>query len=144
MSEACKARYAGCDAAIMSAAVADWRPAGTATEKIKKTTALESLPLEATEDILAWMGASKKQQKLVGFALETTDEVKHAEQKLDKKNLDLLVLNSLKDEGAGFGHDTNKVTLLSPGTKPEQLPLMSKAQVAAAILDRLETLFPDA
>lgn len=144
MSAACKARFADSDAVIMSAAVADWRPATVSEEKLKKSSTMVSLPMEATEDILAWMGGAKNKQKLVGFALETTDELRNAGLKLEKKELDLLILNSLKDAGAGFGHDTNKVTLLSPDTKPQELPLMSKAQVAAAILDRLETLFPDA
>jgi phosphopantothenoylcysteine decarboxylase/phosphopantothenate--cysteine ligase len=145
MAEACKALFSACDVAILSAAVADFRPKSAAGTKIKKGTALNELELEPTEDILAWMGSQKNEgQRLVGFALETNDGVAHAEDKLRRKNLDLIVLNSLQDEGAGFAHDTNKVTLLAKGTKPLDLPLMSKAQVAAAILDHLETLLPDA
>lgn len=141
MAAACKERFAACDAAILSAAVADWRPAAPAGEKLKKADARRTLELEPTEDILAWMGANKRdRQRLVGFALETTDELAHARGKLDRKNLDLVVLNSLRDPGAGFGHDTNQVTLIGRGTDPEALPLMSKAAVAAAILDRLEAL----
>ena len=144
MSVACKELFPSCDVAILSAAVADWRPAHAADRKLKKSSTINALTLEPTEDILAWMGGAKGKQVLVGFALETNDEVRHAGEKLERKNLDLIVLNSLNDEGAGFGHDTNKVTLMTPGTKPEQLPLMSKAQVASAILDRLENMLRDA
>lgn len=144
MAAACKERFAGCDAAIMSAAVADWRPASASDTKLKKAATVNELALEPTEDILAWMGSEKRKQLLVGFALETNDALAHAREKLKKKNADLLVLNSLEDPGAGFGHDTNKVTLLRTGTDPEALPLMTKARVAATILDRLEELLPHA
>lgn len=141
MAEACKARFPGCDLAIMSAAVADWRPANTATTKIKKGGVLPPLEVEATEDILAWMGAHKDdRQRLVGFALETTDEERHAQDKLARKNLDLIVLNSLNDPGAGFGHDTNKVTVFGKDKKAHHLPLTSKAATAIAILDHIERL----
>lgn len=142
MAEACKRSAPDCDAVIMSAAVADYRPALSAPGKIKKKDAGLQVELEPTEDILAWIGANKTpRQKLVGFALETDNELAHAQDKLQRKHLDLLVLNSLRDPGAGFGHDTNKVTLLAPGTDPMELPLMSKADAARAILDRLEGLF---
>ncbi len=99
------------------------------------------LDLEPTEDILAWMGAHKSTgQVLVGFALETTNELVHAQGKLERKNLDLVVLNSLKDEGAGFGHDTNRVTMIGRDTNITELPLMTKAEVARNILDRIERL----
>lgn len=141
MAEACKLKAAASDVVIMSAAVADYRPANPATSKIKKKDSALSIALEPTEDILAWMGAHKPNgQVLVGFALETDDAVNHAQGKLERKNLDLIVLNSLQDAGAGFGHDTNKVTLIGKGTKAEALPLLSKAEVARAILDRIETL----
>ncbi|MBL7964087.1 MAG: bifunctional phosphopantothenoylcysteine decarboxylase/phosphopantothenate--cysteine ligase CoaBC [Flavobacteriales bacterium] len=141
MAEACKLKAAASDVVIMSAAVADYRPANPATSKIKKKDSALSIALEPTEDILAWMGAHKPTgQVLVGFALETDDAVNHAQGKLERKNLDLIVLNSLQDAGAGFGHDTNKVTLIGKGTKAEALPLLSKAEVARAILDRIETL----
>lgn len=141
MAEACKSRAGASDVVIMSAAVADYRPAAAATSKIKKKDAALHIDLEPTEDILAWMGTNKPRgQVLVGFALETNDAEAHAQGKLERKNLDLIVLNSLQDAGAGFGHDTNKVTLIGKGTKPEYLPLMSKAEVARAILDRVETL----
>ncbi|MCL4281386.1 MAG: bifunctional phosphopantothenoylcysteine decarboxylase/phosphopantothenate--cysteine ligase CoaBC [Flavobacteriales bacterium] len=145
MAEAAKALYGACDMAIMSAAVADWRPAHAAAAKMKKKDNLPALELEPTEDILAWMGAHKKSaQVLVGFALETNNEQGNAREKLQRKNLDLIVLNSLRDTGAGFGHDTNKVTLIGRGTDPAELPLMSKADVARAILDHAEKLLPHA
>ena len=141
MAEACKATASTSDVVIMSAAVADYRPANPANSKIKKKDSALSIDLEPTEDILAWMGAHKPSgQVLVGFALETDDAEAHAQGKLERKNLDLIVLNSLKDAGAGFGHDTNKVTLIGKGTKAEPLPLLSKTEVARAILDRIETL----
>ena len=129
----------------MSAAVADWRPAHAAAEKMKKGTSLPALELEPTEDILAWMGGQKqKGQVLAGFALETDNELAHAMGKLQRKNLDLIVLNSLKDAGAGFGHDTNKVTLVGADKNTEELPLMTKAEVARAILRRIAILLPHA
>jgi len=141
MAAACKARFAGCDVAILSAAVADWRPVTPAAEKLKKADRPQTVELEPTEDILAWMGVQKRvDQRLVGFALETTDELAHARAKLERKNLDLVVLNSLRDAGAGFGHDTNKVTIIGRDKDPLVLPLMSKAATASAILDRLEAL----
>jgi len=145
MAAACKERFATCDIAIASAAVADWRPTKASGAKLKKGAELEPLNLEPTEDILAWMGGEKTEhQHLVGFALETDNELEHARGKLMRKNLDLVVLNSLRDAGAGFGHDTNRVTLLTRHNDPEAIPLMSKAAVAQRILDRLETLLPDA
>lgn len=141
MALACKERFPRCDVAILSAAVADWRPARSAEEKMKKSQQLLPLELEPTEDILAWMGANKRpEQVLVGFALETTNELAHAESKLIRKNLDLIVLNSLKNEGAGFGHDTNRVTMIGRDKKINELPLMTKAEVARNILDRIERL----
>jgi len=141
MAVACKSRFPQVDIAILSAAVADWRPASTAEEKMKKSNALVPLQLEPTEDILAWMGANKRAgQILVGFALETTNERVNAEGKLQRKNLDLIVLNSLKDTGAGFGHDTNRVTIFGRDTNTNELPLMSKADTARHILDQLERL----
>lgn len=145
MAEAARSRFGGCQVAIMSAAVADWRPAKAVGQKMKKGESLPALELEATEDILAWMGAEKTQgQLLVGFALETTDARRHAEGKLERKNLDLIVLNTLEDKGAGFGHDTNKVTLIDARKNATELPLMSKADVARAILDRVEKLITHA
>ncbi|HEX2617075.1 MAG TPA: phosphopantothenoylcysteine decarboxylase, partial [Flavobacteriales bacterium] len=145
MAAACKERFASADIAILSAAVADWRPAAPAEQKLKKGTSLPALELEGTEDILAWMGANKRAgQVLVGFALETNDGHTHATGKLERKNLDLIVLNSLQDAGAGFGHDTNKVSLIGRDKKPLDLPLKSKAETARDILDRIGTLLAHA
>ncbi|MCB9183739.1 MAG: bifunctional phosphopantothenoylcysteine decarboxylase/phosphopantothenate--cysteine ligase CoaBC [Flavobacteriales bacterium] len=141
MAEACKRLAGACDAVIMSAAVADYRPAEPAGNKLKKKDAALEVRLEPTEDILASLGANKRAgQRIVGFALETDNELAHAQDKLVRKHLDLLVLNSLRDAGAGFATDTNKITLLAPGKDPHALPLMSKREAARAILDRLEEI----
>lgn len=141
MATACKALAPSQDVVIMSAAVADHRPRNAAPEKIKKGQGLPHLELEPTEDILATLSSTRPAgQLVVGFALESEKALEHGRAKLERKKLDLLVLNSIADEGAGFGHDTNKVSLLQPGKDPEELPLMSKAAVARAILDRIEEL----
>jgi phosphopantothenoylcysteine decarboxylase/phosphopantothenate--cysteine ligase len=141
MASACKTLAPDQDIVIMTAAVADHRPRHAATEKIKKGQGLPQLELEPTEDILATLSTTRPPgQVVVGFALESEKALEHGRAKLERKKLDLLVLNSITDEGAGFGHDTNKVTLLSPDKDPEELPLMSKAAVARAILDRIEEL----
>lgn len=124
--------------AVLAAAVADYTPASRAKEKIKKNDSEIDLKLVKTEDILASVGKIKKHgQTLVGFALETTNELENAEKKLLSKNADMIVLNSLKDEGAGFGHDTNKVTLLRLGLPHLSLPLQSKTEVADAIVNQI-------
>lgn len=121
--------------AVMAAAVADFRPSVTAPEKIKKTGDTLDITLHKTTDILKTLGKQKRSdQLLIGFALETTDEHANAMLKLHGKNADMIVLNSLRDEGAGFGHDTNKVTLLSSDGKVRSLPLQSKEATAAAIV----------
>src|SRR5690606_3425533 len=141
---AAKQHFTAADLAILSAAVADWRPAQVADIKMKKKEKLSALNLEPTEDILAWMGGRKKACILVGFALETSDERRNAEEKLVRKNLDLIVLNSLNDTGAGFGHDTNKVTLIDARKNATEHPLTSKAEVARIILDHAEKLMTHA
>lgn len=139
MAAACKALAPDADVVVMSAAVADFRPAAPAARKLKKDAPLDRLDLERTEDILAWIGAHRRPgQLIVGFALETNDGVAHARGKLQRKGLDLVVMNSLEDAGAGFGHPTNRVTFIAPDTDPVALPLMSKTDVARALLDRLE------
>lgn len=139
MAEACKQQHDAADVVIMAAAVADLRPTDPADRKIKKSEAKEVLTLEPTEDILAWMGAHKrKNELLVGFALETAADKELGREKMRRKQLDLLVFNSLADAGAGFGHDTNKVTFLFPDNTEEELPLMSKQDVARRLLDRIE------
>lgn len=126
--------YTSCDVAILSAAVADYRPATVALEKIKKKTDSLTLQLEKTEDILASIGKIKGKQFLVGFALETQNELENAKSKLEKKNLDLIVLNSLKDKGAGFKGDTNKVTFVTKDNKVIPFSVKPKTEVAKDIL----------
>ncbi len=124
---------------IFSAAVADYRPAVVANEKIKKKTEEITLSLTKNPDILAWAGSQKTaNQYLVGFALETTNEIENARRKFSRKNLDLLVLNSLRDKGAGFGHDTNKVTFLKNNNKLINFELKDKVAMATDILDEIE------
>lgn len=127
--------------AILSAAVADFRPETAAEQKIKKTSNSQTMDLHLVQnpDILASLGSRKKEnQILVGFALETNDELANAKKKLEKKNLDFIVLNSLQDAGAGFGYDTNKVTFVFRDGKVEQEPLKSKKEVAADIAKRVK------
>ncbi len=131
-------RFAQADAAILAAAVADYRPATVASEKIKKQGDELQLRLVRTPDIAATLGKRKKPgQVLVGFALETENERTNALGKLRRKNLDFIVLNSLRDAGAGFAHDTNKVTILSADGTEKPFPLKSKREVAADIVDEL-------
>ena len=134
--------YPQSDAAIFTAAVADYTPANVSNQKIKKKTETFTLELKKTKDIAAEMGKLKKAGQInVGFALETNDALAHAEHKLLNKNFDFIVLNTLEDKGAGFGHDTNKVTLIDKYNAPEALPLMSKSDTAIAIADKLNSLF---
>ena len=126
------------DILILSAAVADYRPKLVAENKIKKKDAKLVIELEPTPDILASLGAVKRDnQFLVGFALETDNEVENAQGKLQKKNCDLIVLNSLQDAGAGFGHDTNKVSILDQHNNISTFELKSKSGVAIDILQTI-------
>lgn len=127
------------DIAIMSAAVADYRPENFASEKIKRKDGENlSISLTPNPDIAATLGKQKRDnQILVGFALETDNEMENAQTKMAKKNLDFIVLNSLKDEGAGFGHDTNKVTVFSNQGKSWALTLKSKKEIAKEIIEIL-------
>ena len=136
MYEAAVSEFSTCDIAILSAAVADYTPEIVAPEKIKKKGGNLSLTLVPTVDILASLGKIKTTQTLIGFALETENEVANAQAKLEKKNLDGIVLNSLRDAGAGFGTDTNKITFI---TKEKQIsfPLKSKKEVAKDILTQI-------
>ena len=141
MYEAAATKFTQCDAAILCAAVADFTPAVKADQKLKREGDGLTLSLQPTTDIAAALGRAKRQgQKLVGFALETNDELAHAREKLKKKNLDFIVLNSLRDKGAGFAFDTNKITILSADDCVE-FPLKSKTDVARDITDRLCALF---
>ena len=128
------------DGAIMCAAVADYTPATVAEHKIKKSDDDMSIPLVRTKDIAAALGAVKGDKLLVGFALESDAGVESAQGKLTRKNLDFIVLNSLTDKGAGFGVDTNKVTFIDHSGSTT-LPLMSKADVAQKIVDKIEQYY---
>lgn len=134
MLQACVTEFPKSDITIMSAAVADYRPKTTATEKIKKQETELLIELEKTSDILSTLGSMKSEhQLLVGFALETNNEISNAKAKLNKKNLDFIVLNSLKDEGAGFSGDNNKITILDNNGEQLTYELKSKAAVALDI-----------
>ena len=123
------------DVAILSAAVSDYKPKNVSTSKIKKSEEAFSIELVKTKDILAALGKIKKEQYLVGFALETNNELENAKSKLINKNLDLIVLNSLNDEGAGFAVDTNKVTIIDKYENITKFDLKSKSEVAKDILN---------
>ena len=123
---------------VMVAAVADYAPANPAKSKIKKGGEKPDLDLEPTQDILASLGAGKREgQTLVGFALETDNEEENARIKLESKNLDWIILNNPNEEGAGFGTKTNRVTMMGRDGTKEPLPLMEKREVAEYILDRV-------
>lgn len=131
--------FPGADAAILCAAVADYRPATVAEKKIKRSSnGNMTLELTANKDIAASLGAIKKPgQVLVGFALETNDEISNAEEKLNRKNLDFIVMNSLREEGAGFQGDTNKISILTRQGDVKEYPLQLKTEVAVDIVDQL-------
>ena len=136
MYEACISRFEGIDIAVMSAAVADYTPVSTANEKIKKNENSFNIELTKTKDILNSLGEKKKaNQLLVGFALETNNEKEYALNKLQKKNADMIVLNSLNDAGAGFGHDTNKITIFDKQGNEYKFDTKSKKEVAKDIVN---------
>ncbi len=147
MFKAVKAEYKDADCVIMAAAVADFRPLAAAKDKIKKDELPEEedekgrkqyiLSLERTEDILLWLGKHKKKaQKLVGFSMETRDLIENSEKKLTKKNADMIIANDLNTRGAGFGTDTNVITIIKEDSITE-LPIMTKEEAAAEILDEV-------
>jgi phosphopantothenoylcysteine decarboxylase/phosphopantothenate--cysteine ligase len=144
MFEACSAEFADSDIFVAAAAVADYRPESPSNQKIKKQEAdgdRMTVTLVKTPDILAEMGRRKKPgQLVVGFALETENELENALSKLERKNLDLIVLNSLNDEGAGFGVDTNRISLIENRNRIDNFPLMSKTDAARAIAGRIVEL----
>ena len=137
MYTACHHHFNDVDVAIAAAAVADYRPKNVALQKIKKSESNFSIELEKTKDILASLGEIKKNQFLIGFALETENEIENAKLKIQKKNLDLIVLNSLQDEGAGFGKPTNKITFIDKNFSIEPMELKSKEAVAIDILNKV-------
>jgi phosphopantothenoylcysteine decarboxylase/phosphopantothenate--cysteine ligase len=135
MFEAMMAQFQSADWIFCAAAVADYKPANTAVEKIKKSTTEWELTFNRNVDILHTIGQCKTNQVLIGFALETNDEIRHAQQKLQSKNADMIVLNSLQTEGAGFGKDTNQVTLLYSNGQQKISPLALKHEIARFLLD---------
>ena len=140
MFEASVPLFSDSHVAILAAAVADYTPAKVAHKKIKKKAGDFQIELEPTQDILKHLGTLKSNQKLVGFALETNNEVENAQKKIKSKNLDLVVLNSLQDKGAGFGHDTNKITLIDAQNKLTKFELKSKTEVAVDIINAIQKL----
>ncbi len=137
MYDNCLEHYDAMDVVIAAAAVADYKPKVVADQKIKKTEASFSIELEKTKDIVATLGERKKNQLLIGFALETENEIENAKLKIQKKNLDLIVLNSLQDTGAGFGKPTNKVTFIDKDFNVEPMELKLKEAVAIDILNKI-------
>ena len=144
MYDACQQHYPTCDGAILAAAVADYRPINPADSKIKKTKDSQGLTLELVEnpDIAKHLGSLKTNQQInIGFALETSNEAANAHKKVLKKNFDFIVLNSLNDKGAGFNHDTNKVSFIDKNNNIQRFELKTKAAVAQDIIDKLIELF---
>ncbi|CAL2083750.1 Cysteine/Cysteine sulfinic acid decarboxylase [Tenacibaculum sp. 190524A05c] len=139
MYDVCHNHYMDVDIAILSAAVADYRPKNVVDKKIKKKDASLVIELEPTQDILKSLGSAKKNQFLVGFALETNDEVSNAKKKIESKNLNLIVLNSLRDKGAGFAGDTNKITIIDSDFNQTEYDLKSKSEVAVDIINEIIT-----
>lgn len=137
MFKECHKYYENSDIAILSAAVADYRPKKIASEKIKKKDSALTIELEPTKDILKSLGKLKKNQILVGFALETNNEIENAKSKIESKNLDLIVLNSLRDSGAGFATDTNKVSILDSDLNCKEFDLKEKSKVASDIFNEI-------
>ncbi len=135
MYDACHQYFDHVNVAIAAAAVADYKPKNVASQKIKKTEATFTIEVEKNKDILLSLGQIKKKQFLIGFALETENEIENAKSKIEKKNLDLIVLNSLNDKGAGFGHPTNKVTFIDKDFNIFENPLKSKELVAVDIVN---------
>ena len=141
MAEACISLFPKCNIAILSAAVADFTPVTSAKKKIKKNDSSLTITLKETVDIAGHLGKMKKRsQLLAGFALETDNELKNAVAKLRKKNLDIIVLNSLRDKGAGFGIDTNRITIIDRNNNIDKFELKSKEEAARDILDKIVSM----
>ena len=140
MFDACLFHFNLSDITIMSAAVSDYRPKHVASQKIKKSDSTLNIDLEPTVDILKTLANQKSSEQFIcGFALETDNEESNAKEKLIKKNLDMIVLNSLQDEGAGFKYDTNKVSILDKNNNFHRFELKSKVEVAQDIIDFIIT-----
>ncbi len=141
MAMECISRFSGCDVAILAAAVADFSPVTIEENKLKRGGGEMLLKLKPTIDIAETLGKKKQKcQILAGFALETRDEISNARAKLKKKNLDLIVLNSLRDEGAGFGHDTNRITIIDRNNNIDKFELKSKKEAARDIIDKVVSI----
>ena len=140
MHAACLRHFANCDILVMAAAVADYKPKHKAEDKIKKEDEISSVELVKTVDILESLGKKKTNQILVGFALETDNELSNAKEKIKKKNLDAIILNSLADKGAGFQHTTNKITFIPATGEHTAYPLKDKSEVAVDILAQIKTM----
>jgi len=142
MYKACVRHFPDCNGAVMTAAVADFTPVNPIQKKTKRGKENLTIELKPTKDIAAALGSLKKNsQILVGFALETHNEMANAQKKLEKKNLDFIVLNSLNDAGAGFGVDTNKITIVEKGNKKQAFELKTKREVAADIVEKMFSHF---
>ena len=141
MFAAVQQEYAAADAVIKAAAVADYRPKTVASQKIKKSDGDWILELERNPDILAWLGAHKNKQILVGFAAETNDVQQNALSKLQRKRLDLIAANDLTEQHSGFARDTNKITLYGADGSVTELPVLSKEQAADALLDKVLAIY---
>lgn len=141
MADECVARFSNCDIAILAAAVADFTPEIVADSKIKRGKDDFIIRLKPTRDIAAELGKTKTEKQLVvGFALETDNELENAISKMKRKNLDMIVLNSLKEEGAGFGFDTNKITIIDKNNIIDKFELKSKEETARDIIDKVVSM----
>jgi len=141
MFNAVAEEYLNSDVIIMAAAVADYTPENIASQKIKKSDKSLQINLKSTKDILATVGELKTdKQLLIGFALETTNEINNAKSKLSRKNLDFIVLNSLNDKGAGFGYDTNRITIIDKSNNVDKFELKPKSEVATDIFNKIISL----
>ena len=140
MLEACLQDFNDCNILVMAAAVSDYKPKNLKKNKIKKSENTSSIELVKTVDILQQLGEKKSNQLLVGFSLETENELANAKTKLQKKNIDAIVLNSLADKGAGFQHSTNKITFIPAKGKHKTYPLKNKSEVAVDILDEIKSM----
>jgi phosphopantothenoylcysteine decarboxylase/phosphopantothenate--cysteine ligase len=144
MYEASVENFPKCDGAIMAAAVADFTPVLKEDKKVKRGKENYTIELTPTKDIAASLGQMKtSEQFMVGFALETNDEQKNAQSKLERKNLDFIVLNSLNDKGAGFQHDTNKITIINKNGELKKYDLKPKVEVAKDIVEELISLYEE-
>lgn len=140
MYEACNQEFPQCNAAVLSAAVADFTPQNVSDAKIKRKDNNLEITLKPTDDIAASLGKQKGDRVLVGFALEKENELENAIGKLERKNFDFIVLNSMNDKGAGFNHDTNKITIINRSKEVKNYDLKSKVMVAKDIVDEIEKL----